>query len=77
MYNKPSPDAIKEFMGRHTLTGSELGKLCGVNSRTVRRWIAPESIQGHWDMPGAAWALVRILCGDATPQEIIEELNSE
>lgn len=77
MYKQPSPQEIKEFMGRNNLTGSQLAFLCGVNSRTVRRWISPEDNQGHWSMSASAWALVRILCGEATKNTILAELNSE
>jgi hypothetical protein len=77
MYKTPHPEEIRDFMKRHELTGSSFGTLCGVNGRTVRRWVAPVELEAHWDMPSAAWALARILCGESTPQEILDELNSE
>jgi hypothetical protein len=58
---------------KHGLTGARIGVLTGVTPRTVRHWLAPEDSPGHREMPLSAWWLLRILLGEATPEEILQE----
>lgn len=76
MYKSPAPDDLRSFMARHDLSGSRLGKLCSVEGRTVRRWLAPVDVDGHWDMPGPLWALVRLLFEEVTPEQLLAEFDA-
>lgn len=67
-----SPDALRGLLARHTLTGSQAGRLLGVDGRTIRKWTAGNSVSTHRDMPQSAWWLLLILTGEACVAEIIE-----
>lgn len=75
MYTSPTPDMLRNFMKEHSLSGSRVASLCSVNSRIVRRWLAPKDLDGSKDMPGSLWALLRLLMKENTPEEVLEELN--
>lgn len=67
-----SPDALRGLLARHKLTGSQAGRLLGVDGRTIRKWTAGDSVSTHRDMPQSAWWLLLILTGEASVAEIIE-----
>lgn len=49
----PDANEIRQLIKLINLSGSELGKLVGVSSRTVRKWVA-----GEVSIPFAAWAIM-------------------
>jgi hypothetical protein len=66
--------ALKE---KHGITGARIGVLAGVSPRAVRYWLAPEDNPRHQEIPLSAWRLLRILLGEATPEEIIREAEEK
>jgi hypothetical protein len=72
-----TPDALRAVLARHSLTGSRAGRLLGVNSRTIRKWTAPNEIANHHDMPDSAWWLLLIVCGELTAADLLEHLTGE
>lgn len=70
-----SPDTLRAVLARHSLTGSQAGRLLGVDSRTIRKWTAAASITNHRDMPDSAWWLLLILVGDLTTAELLAHLT--
>lgn len=59
-------------MQKHSLTGSAVARLVGVDSRAVRRWTG-----GGRHMPWAAWTLLRILIGETTPEAVLRDLQPD
>ena len=70
-----SPDALRDALARHSLTGSQAGRLLGVDSRTIRKWTAAADISNHRDMPESAWWLLLILVGDLTVPDLLAYLT--
>lgn len=70
MYDTPSSSELRDFLNRHNLTGSMAGKLVGVDSRSVRRWTAPEGESSHKNIPWASWCVLRLLCGEITVEGV-------
>jgi DNA-binding transcriptional regulator YiaG len=68
-----NPDDLKKLKDKYNLTGARIGVLTGTSPRTVRQWLAPEEAATHQQMPRSAWRLLRILLGEATPEEIIRK----
>lgn len=52
-WEQPNADEVRKLLKFAELSGSEAGKLVGVNSRTVRKWVGGQS-----SIPYAAWALL-------------------
>lgn len=52
-------------MQRHNLTGADVGRIVGVESRAVRRWTG-----GFRNMPAAAWILLRVWGGEISVDEL-------
>lgn len=52
-YADPTPNDLRAVMQRARLTGSQVGDLVGVDSRTVRKWTG-----GERAMPYSAWRLL-------------------
>ncbi len=50
---QPHSDEIKHVLNFMNYSGSKAGKLVGVSSRTIRKWIGGES-----PIPFAAWAIL-------------------
>lgn len=50
---QPDADEIRKLLKFAELSGSDAGKLVGVSSRTVRKWVGGQS-----PIPYAAWALL-------------------
>lgn len=61
-YMPPTKDEFRTVTQVLGLTGSAVGKLLGVEDRTVRRWIG-----GDREIPYAAWRLLLIEAGLALP----------
>lgn len=70
-----SPDALRAALARHSLTGSQAGRLLGVDSRTIRKWTAADDINNHRDMPESAWWLLLILVGDLAVPDLLAHLT--
>lgn len=49
-----SADELRALLRRGHLTGSAAGAICGVNPRTIRRWIGGDS-----EIPYSAWSLIQ------------------
>jgi hypothetical protein len=75
MYDIPKPEELREFLRSHDLTGSAAAALLGVEARTVRKWTASKDADNRRRMPWSAWALLQILVKDATPAEILREIE--
>jgi len=73
MYSVPSPEELREWIRDHELTVARAGALVGVDARAARRWTAPDTQAGHRAMPWAAWALLRLMVGAATIDEVKAE----
>ena len=56
---KTSPDALRELLKKHGLTGSQAAEIVGVNSRTIRKWTG-----GERGIPPAAWRLLLLVLGE-------------
>lgn len=65
-----SPDALRGLLTSHKLTGSQAGRLLGVDGRTIRKWTAGDTVSTHRDMPQSAWWLLLLLTGEATIPQI-------
>lgn len=68
---RPTTAEIKAFKKRHNMTGARIALLCGLKDRAVRNWL-----HGNQFVPPACWRLLRILLGEATPDEIIDEAKN-
>ena len=62
-------DEFRALLRRGKLTGSEAGKIAGVNPRTVRRWIGGES-----EIPYSAWRLIQ---AHVDQEEMIAEVEAD
>ena len=77
MYSTPTPAEFREFLKAHGLTGSEAARLLGKDSRAIRRYAAPADQPGSRSIQWDSWALLRILTGAATINEIKEEIANQ
>ena len=59
-YEPPEPDDIRAILREAGLTGSQVGRLVGVDGRTVRKWTG-----GERRIPYSAWRLLLVECGKA------------
>jgi len=75
MCSVPNSETLREWMRTHDLTVAQAGRLVGVDARAARRWTAPDTQVGHRAMPWAAWALLRLMVGAATIDEISAEVD--
>lgn len=67
-----SPEALRELLRKHNLTGAQAARMLRVDGRTIRRWTSDTSLRGARAMPDASWLLLLILTGEASPDEITE-----
>ena len=61
-YAAPTSAEFREVTRLLGLTGSEAGRLLGVDGRTIRKWIG-----GERDVPYSAWRLLLLEAGLALP----------
>ncbi|NOH56172.1 helix-turn-helix domain-containing protein [Vibrio coralliilyticus] len=61
-WEQPLPDEIRNLIKVMNYSGADVGRLVGVSSRTVRKWVGGES-----PIPFSAWA---ILVEQATGEKI-------
>jgi len=76
MYETPSPEELKKFMVDNNLTGADVAALAGVSARTARHWIEPVNTKGWRSMPWAAWAMILLLTGKKTVDEILKTVDN-
>jgi hypothetical protein len=69
-YGAPTKDEFRTVTQTLGLTGAMVGKLLGVTSRTVRKWIGGES-----EIPYSAWRLLLIHAGLALEDPNESELE--
>ena len=74
MYDLPSPLELREFLKFNNLTGSKAAELIGVDSRTIRKWTAEGGTNAR-GMPWAAWALLRIMVGAVSVEQLKEDIK--
>lgn len=80
MYKVPTSAEFRDFLKERDLTGSEAARLVGKEPRAIRRYAAPEEQPGARAIQWDTWALLRIMSGAATVEDIraeIEESNRE
>ena len=70
-----TPATLRAVLTRHAITGSRAAHLLAVDSRTIRKWTAPEGTANHRQMPESAWWLLLILLGDLTAAELLTALS--
>jgi hypothetical protein len=68
---------LLDLKKKHVLTGARIGVLTGTSPRAVRCWLAPDGDPKHKKIPYSAWWLLRILLGEAAPEEIIREAEEK
>ena len=59
-YRPPSPEDVRFVIKSLNLTGSQIGVIMGVDSRTVRKWVSPISASTRCKIPYSAWRLLLI-----------------
>lgn len=67
-----SPEALRELLRRHNLTGAQASRMLRVDGRTLRRWTSDASLRGARSMPEATWLLLLILTAETTPEKVME-----
>jgi hypothetical protein len=77
MYSSPNHVQLREFMAEYGLTGADVAKAVGIDSRSVRRWTAPQDQAGARSMPWAAWMLLQLYVGAITVDEYRKDYRRE
>lgn len=77
MYNIPSAKEFREFLTAHNLTGSAVARLVGKDTRTIRRYTAPKEQPGSRAIQWDTWALLRIMVGTVTIDDLRKEISPE
>jgi hypothetical protein len=75
MYETPTPEELKKFMGSNNLTGADIAALAGVTPRAARRWVEPANQKGSRPIPWAAWGMVLILTGKKTKNDFLKLID--
>jgi len=75
MYEIPGPEELKKFMVENNLTGADLAALTGVKPRSARQWVSPPEKKSARAIPWAAWAMILILTGKKTKDEIFSLID--
>jgi DNA-binding transcriptional regulator YiaG len=65
-----SSEELCAFLVRFHLTQAEGARICRVSLPTFERWC-----QGKWQMPGAAWVLLRITCDPEARRRWLDSLK--
>ncbi len=68
-YEFPTSEDVKALVKQFNLTGGSVATLTGVEPRTVRKWMAPDSAANHSKIPYAAWRLLLLELGLVKPTE--------
>jgi len=69
-FEQPTWEEVRAVMRRFSLTGSQVSRLTGVNSRGVRKWTSPPDTSSHAPIPYAAWRLLLIATGLVEPPRV-------
>lgn len=69
-YQPPTPNEFRSVTQQLNLSGAMVGRLLGVTSRAVRKWIGDES-----PVPYSAWRLLLIVAGLALEDPDTPELE--
>ena len=69
-YCQPDWMDIRAVVQLTGLTGSQLGRLVGVEPRGVRKWMSPPETSNHTSMPYAAWRLLLVAAHLVDPPSI-------
>lgn len=64
-YTPPNCDEVRSLIRKHSLTGTDVAKLLGVNPRTVRKWQTCTGPNAT-DIPYSTWRLLLILVGEVS-----------
>lgn len=64
MYKVPSGEELREFLRKHSLTGTAAAAIVGVDARTIRKWTASAEAENRRAIPWSAWILLRLVVGD-------------
>jgi hypothetical protein len=75
LYDTPTPDELRQFMIDNSLTGADIAALSGVTPRAARRWVEPLNTKGWRPIPWAAWAMIQILTGKKTKNDIFKMVD--
>jgi hypothetical protein len=70
IFKKATKDDLLSLKKKYRITGAKIGLLCGVDPRTVRKWLS-----GNYIMPLAVWRLLRILLGEIRKEDVLSEIN--
>lgn len=70
----PTYRELADFLARHQKTPTEAGRVCGINGRTMRRYLIdpdteanlPADKRNGREMNWAAWSILRLLFGELT-----------
>ena len=65
LYKDPTPGEVRQLIKLMGWVGTQVARLTGVESRTVRRWQSPIELGGHRQIPYAAWRLLLAYSGVA------------
>jgi hypothetical protein len=74
-YETPTPDELQKFLSNKKLTGADLSALTGVIPRTARYWVSSAKRKYPHIIPWAAWALLQILIGEKSKEEILRLID--
>jgi len=66
-YQPPTPADIRALIRQLGLKSSEVARVVGVSSETVRKWQTSSDLSGHKPMPYGAWRLLLIEAGLVEP----------
>ena len=75
MHEIPTPESLKQFMQDNNLTGIDVAMLTGVSPRAVRAWVTPSGVKTTRNIPWAAWAMLQMLIGKATKDELLGKID--
>jgi hypothetical protein len=75
VYEVPPPADLKQFMADNNLTGADIAALTGVKPRSARQWVAPPGSKSYRAIPWAAWAMILILTGKKTKDEVFKMVD--
>ena len=72
-----TPEALRELLRRHHLTGSAAGRMLGVGSRAIRKWTAHRGAENATTMPESAWWLLLILMGELRVADLLAHVRQQ
>jgi hypothetical protein len=76
MYEVPSGEELRDFLKRHSLTGTAAAAIVGVDARTIRKWTASAEAENRRAIPWSAWRLLQLYSGDLSISDLDSTGNS-